>query len=49
MDNNPIVERIIEIVVDRQLHDILGDLEDDVFDVVQEDDGVGWHFVGYGR
>ena len=49
MDNNPIVERIIELVVDRQLHDILGDLEDDVFDVVQEDDGISWHFVGYGR
>lgn len=49
MDNNTIVERIIQLVVDSQLHYILGDLEDDVLDIVQEDDCVRWHFVGDGR
>jgi hypothetical protein len=49
MDNGSIIERVIWLVIDSELHDFVCDLKDNVFDIVQEDDSICWHFVGYGR
>jgi len=49
VDDDSVVMRIIGLVVAGEVHDGLGNLQDDMFDVVLKQDCIGWHLIRNGR